>query len=588
MTETVNISTGGVGAVYMRVDHGGKTYKFPCAAIDYTMMQNRIPTLTAYVGTGMPLVGRKEDYTTPEIVMEWLADPKEEGLVNGMIACSFYEEASVGGFPSDWQIFKGYIATGNPVYTAKPSGSATQIMFQCLGLAAALVTAPGSAYIECYQGVEIEKKRNGEDISLQRALDTGGNFEMKKWDPLDLIIASGLKLYKAPVVKRIGIFVALACLAASWNHLKDFKDKDPDQRVMDAFGGDTTLDMEQFGVHCDLEYNRHFLSALMTNMASSTLYDCIVGIATSDMFVLEVDPRWWCDSKRPEDAVAGGTTPDFKMDIIPSSVWHARNVINLDASKIISFRASRDALSKLNTPDTILLQFNGANSWLLDSSKTNVIDVMGIATKNSVIDNSTLQAVVTRKTDMTTAKKFIGCRVRQVTAPSWMAMVVSNKSVRTPTKRDTDKGLQVERTPATTNKELTPDDQPDLKRPDTYTEKEIKTAYDAANVMARAIFLHHYLENDTASMDVLPSLRFGLQKGICFEDSIGDTVVVTLPTGTGKPIEVKGVLQGVMFKYSTGVSSSISYTLVLSRLRPASIKEPDMTCPIYKTGRDNK
>lgn len=591
--KNVNIVAGGVGIVYMRVDRDDKTYKFPCAAVDYTMAQNSMPSLTAYVGTGMPLVGKPEDYTTPEIVMQWLTDSKyEDTLVNGMIPCTFWEEACDGGFPCDWQIFKGYVASGSPVYTSKPNGSATQIMFQCLGLAASLVTSPGCAYIESYQGVEIEKRRSGVDISLQKALETGGNFEMKKWDPATLVQRFGLKLNKAPVVKRVGILVAMACLAASWIHLKDFN-TGPDERVMEAFGGDTTLDMSQFGVHCDFEYNRHFLSALMANMSSSTLYDCIIGILTSDMFVLEADPRWWCDTKMPEDISAGGlseaSTPDFKMDILPSAVWRARKKVELGSDDIIAFRSTRNALARLNTPDTILLQFNGANSWLLDDSRTNAVNVMGIATKNSVLSNTTIDGALLAKpaTWSKPNKDFIACKVRQVTAPSWMSMVVANKNVRTSTPRNTDEGLKVERTPATTDKELKPDQQPDLKRPEKYNEDTVTTAYDAANMMARAIFLQHYLENDTAAVDVLPNMRFGLRKGVCFENSIGDTVEVTLPTGTGEDMKIKCILHGVTYKYSTGMSSSISYTLLLSRVRPANIEEPKMACPIYKTGRDD-
>ena len=77
------------------------------------------------------------------------------------------------------------------------------------------------------------------------------------------------------------------------------------------------------------------------------------------------------------------------------------------------------------------------------------------------------------------------------------------------------------------------------------------TAYDAANMMARAIFLQHYLENDTAAVDVLPNMRFGLRKGVCFENSIGDTVEVTLPTGTGEDMKIKCILMATYKEFDS-------------------------------------
>ena len=109
-----------------------------------------------------------------------------------------------------------------------------------------------------------------------------------------------------------------------------------------------------------------------------------------------------------------------------------------------------------------------------------------------------------------------------------------------------------------------------------------------ADDIAKALFGFMHGRTNTAEVELLPSLRFGADGNTPLENLIGQIIDITpedVEEGLEQPqdalLAIRGMVTAISFSYDTGTSSSCSYTMQLSRVRPLIENEESLGCPLY-------
>lgn len=580
------LTTASIGLVYLKTTCAGVSYELPCTAIQYQMSMNSLPTAVVYVSMGNRLgnPGTGSSAADPAALVRALYDRDSKELVHNMLPCTLIEQGTDdSGFPADQIIFKGYIASAGPVYNTAPGGSSMQMYFSCYGPAAALMTSPGGTYIETSMSVALERYDTNRPVSLDTARKSGNLYDGMQYTTDQLLEMPEMQqLKKATIVEKLAMCVAAVKRANAWLYDKS-GELTPDTDVLDAFGGETRLNIDgKNGLQdeCDEAYTRQLLDLFMTRMASSGVMGCIQTFP-SEVFMLDYIPRWCCDKGY-----------DFKTELCPCTAWAPRRVIKLNASDITSFRMQHDSFSVLNTPDVVLVSFHELlafdnNLMTLDTG------ILGAAARTKSLQER-LRAACLGQNLAEINEDTAMYRVQEFSTPRWLGVIGPNENVTEQNNRDNTKSLAVEHTPEKTTEET--DGLADFNNQPTLVKSGKGDAWSAADSIAETLFQRLYLAGDTATLEVLPSLRFGKYKkalGIFFENSLGDTVEVDLSNAVGdmadySDIIVRGVLQSVSYQYAAGTASTAKYMITLSRVRLINDSNEqttaDSVCPIYTIG----
>lgn len=585
------MSTASIGLVYLKatVKINGKStvVKLPCTACMYQMAMNRIPVATVYVGMGSSLMWPDSRRVGPETLLRAIEDRDSNELVHNMLLCELYEERTdnYGVSGKDLLIFRGYIASATPVYQTSPAGSSMQIQFSCFGLAAALMTSPVAAYTETYMGAVMERYTRSLPMSKDEAKSTGDLVIGFRYDLPQLMQTSFMSEARGTsIADRVARCVGAVRVGSAWLHQKHDKFK-KDVVVSTVLGGTCRLKLNAnagngLADDCDEAFTEQLLSIFMMRMDQVNLWDTIQSTLTSDVFMLQLMPRWSCDAKN-----------DFKIEIGPCTAWKPRRIITLAAGDIVSFKMQHTSFRSLNTPDVFFVNFSDPLACIGSSAPELSFGILGVAARTKELqDKLRIDAVHADLEELN--KDTLNCRMKEVPAPQWLSCVAPNKTVMDPGKRDNTKSLSVEHTPSKVSQELNgPDasgEQPALKKPTSPDNPRKATAWDAANTIARTLFLHYFMTGDEVTLELLPDVRFGLKKdkGIFLENSIGDTIEVDLTdSASGSGLKMRGVLESISYQYAAGQSSTATYTATLTRVRLLDANIPENEeCPIYTSG----
>ena len=98
--------------------------------------------------------------------------------------------------------------------------------------------------------------------------------------------------------------------------------------------------------------------------------------------------------------------------------------------------------------------------------------------------------------------------------------------------------------------------------------------------LAKTLFNHIFGAGDTAVVTLLPTHRF---KNL--ENRLGDVVDITFknPTFfTSSPLNLRGMLTGIVYEYTSGMAGYSRYRIRLSRVRPLDTDEDSIECPLYR------
>ena len=585
------MTTASIGLVYLKatvkVDGKPTPVKLPCTACMYQMAMNRIPVATVYVGMGSSLMWPTARSAGPETLLKAIEDRDSNELVHNMLPCELYEEHTDNyGVPGkDLLIFRGYIASATPVYQTSAAGSSMQIQFSCFGLAAALMTSPVAAYTEAYMGAVMERYERSKPMSKDETRTTGDLLIGFRYD-LDQLMQTDFmnQAHGTSIADRVARCVGAVRVGSAWLHTKSSKFK-KDVIVSTVLGGTCRLKLNAnagngLGDDCDEAFTEQLLSIVMTRMEQVNLWDTIQSTLTSDVFMLQLMPRWSCDARN-----------DFKIEVGPCTAWKPRRIITLAAGDIVSFKMQHTSFGSLNTPDVFFVNFSDPLACIGSSAPELSFGILGVAARTKELqDKLRMDAVHEDLEELN--KDTINCRIKEVPAPQWLSCVAPSRTVLDPGKRDNKVSLAVEHTPSRVSQELAgPDaagEQPSLKKPTSPDNPRKATAWDAANTIARTLFLHYFMTGDEVTLELLPDVRFGLKKdkGIFLENSIGDTIEVDLTdSASGSGLKMRGVLESISYQYAAGQSSTATYTATLTRVRMLDANTPeDEECPIYTSG----
>lgn len=590
-----------VGVIYMRAatepgqafdPQAEDGYVFSCTAASIQLGINAIPQAVVYVSMGASVLsGEPQDAVKQLLNMLISRDHTTQpaGVDNGqalpsdLIRCALYEEATgESGFVKKQLIFDGYIVSGGPVYAANPDASMMQAMFVCCGKAAALMTAPGAAYVESYMSGIINRYLNNKPMDNEGGQEQNDLNVGMRIDSTQLL---GLNAFKSNAAKRVAYKLALCTGAVRLSSAYiDCKSEETlpsdlpvaDQLVLAAIGGSTKLKTNQEygnGIpdNADDEYTKQLLDIFNGRMANVSIWETIVSVMSSDQFALHLIPRWHCDSYY-----------DFRMEVCPSVAWDKdRPMIKLSASDIVAFRMDHRATDALNTPDVLFVNFHEAYPNIA-GSPTLSTGVLGVASGNEKL-NKELRGLAKSGKLGELNRRVSMYRVKEVSGPTWLGCVVSTPGVVVNGEKDL-KSLGNQLTPAKVADE-TAGISDSTTQPSFSKQDDGESVYKAANSMAMALFLHYYMSGDNAVVDLLPDCRFGLRKAYCLENSLGETVDVDLSNyEAGLYLHVRGVITGLTYSYASGRASSAKYQMMLSRVRAVDVeKEPPVSepCPIY-------
>lgn len=591
-----NINTKKIGLIYLGVyleasgSSGITSLSYPCASVEYNMSIDNIPTVEAIVGAGINLAQNFNAPISPLVFAHLVQESDYLGASKSLYPCALYEE-QVGSLDTEKLkvIFKGYIVESSIEYQADKQ-SAMQVKFICQGLAVALSMVPFIGYIETEMGALINRLNHKGKIDLETALSKTANFELQKYNARNILMQDKgqKKLKNTTIADRIAICVKAVRLAGSWKTLKLF-DFTKDTETAAAFGGQTKLKLSGgISDQSDMEYTIEIINALITEMQNVNIFSAIKNILTSPNFALQLIPRWTCDEK-----------DDFKMEIMPVTAWKPRRpIIKLNKYDIASITMRHVSSTKLTTPDVVIVNMHHAYTAELGNNNNTPLGIWGVAAQDKDLEKKlreVINASVTT-TDTTDLLKFY--KVREFNAPSWLAAISVKPGAMEEGKRDTttttDAATTDQAASNLTEGEGTPENLSEEEKDNgTGTTPYIKKSADgntivqnAADVMARALFLHYFKALDSVTVIFMPTLRFGRQKGIFLENSLGDTVEIDLSDVNPQmpDLTLTGVLSSLNYTYYAGASSRVLYSGVIERVRFSPDDIPTEECPIYSVG----
>lgn len=589
----------GVGVMYLKAAPGldadlatldGDAYKFPCTSASLTLGINAIPQAVVYVGMGSSMLSA-EARSNINALLQALIDPARKTRPSGvdnrtlpsdLIRCAIYEEATgEEGHMNDIKVFDGYIVSGGPIYAASADASSAQAMFVCCGKAAALMTAPGAAYVETYMSGLIQRYQKNKPIDAENAKGKHDLFIGLKMTDEQLLAMKEFHTDSSKTISnKLALCVGAVRLNTAWTDVKDDETRTEDladKLVLAAIGGSTRLKTGAVWDNglpdaADEAYTRQLLGIFTGRMSKVSIWETIVSVMSSDQFALHLIPRWHCDYYN-----------DFKMEVCPSVAWNQdRPVIKLTAADVVSFKMDHRSTDALNTPDVLFVNFSEVYPNIAGSTDL-ASGVLGVAAGDKKL-NDELQGLARSKDLVELNRRVAMYRVKETTGPAWLSCVAKEPGVVVNNEQDL-KSLSAQHTPARTADETAgvadSTTQPSF---NVDANEHGVSVYDAANSMARALFLHYYMTGDNAVVDLLPDCRFGLREVYCLENSLGETVDINLANdATGLSLHVRGVITGLNYAYASGKASSSKYQMMLSRVRVVDGDEEPLAepCPIY-------
>lgn len=582
-----------VGVIYMKAELGDNASHFstndsrpklPCTSMSFSLGINAIPQATVYMSIGSSILTGESSSKVRKLLAALIGQSKDGADKRGtrLIRCALFEEATGKyGFKKDKKIFDGYIVNGGPMYAARTDASQMQVMFSCCGKAAALMAAPCAAYVEAYMGAVIQRYRMANPTGKseqEQGQEQGDWYIGMKADAQQLMQDKVFTSESAAnIAMKVALCVGAARLSTAWIREKDDQ-VEPDYTVLDVLGGTTELKTNarwNNGIPEKADYNYTFqlLTIFLERMSRSSIWETIVSTLASDQFALNIIPRWHCDIYE-----------DFKMDICPSVAWNpGRTVIYLTAADVTMFRMDHNALESLNTPDIIFVNFNEINPYLAGAAGL-AVGPLGVAAYDEELEKD-LRDMVKGQNLHELNERTTRYRVKEMVGPAWLTCVATDGDAVVNNEEDL-KTLGTQHTPATSSAE-TGGIADSTTQPAFSKEDEGVTVNNAANTMARTLFLHYFMTGDVAVVDLLPDCRFGLRKNYCLENSLGETIDLDFSdasSGVGlRKFHVRGVLTGINYSYASGQASSSKYQIMLSRVRLVDdeVQVPEEECPLY-------
>lgn len=576
-----SLSTHSAGVFLLGVHDLKATYT--CTSADISNGLNDLPTANLIVGQGSPLSGDATiaAYNNGDLVTLLNESLSRRNDSSGnvwakMLRCTIYEvdAKSTGGSA----VFRGYIVG---VTELSRAGNLTvkALRVQCMGLAAILHTSPvagfrrttGVALVNAAQGTFELPKNPGLNANI---IDT--YLSQANADDMAIVRKYSKQLQKQDVITKLAylanIIAYLGDIVVKGNEYKA-KDEADDNilHIMDCMfcrykiripeDPDVPSNMyTEYALNADENFSMFVCRGLLSSLQTSSVLISIGSICTGTDVMMNLVPHF----------VYGGSADDFRMELRPSEAWDARNIIEIPDNKVISCNTALNYMEHLSDPQVLVVNYSeGVGKADSSEQSGKPGDCYGVYSPVKEIEEWARQRYAKGSKQKTSAEKAIQGKMyktRLFTAPQWLnwSYLSSDPSAR----------AELYKT------------QPDVPASDnvvkagstTASEENNRVASYMADQLAKALFLHLHGSSDTATFELTPDMRFGLSQYGCLEDHIGSIVDI---------YGYRGMLQTVRYNYSSGKTTTGSYSITLSRVRRIDKNEEKIPCPLYtETGNE--
>ena len=544
-----------IGTIVLKA--GGQ--EFPCTALSLHMSINNIPSATVVVGCGDLIANPEKKVASAEDLLSQVLSRHKQAYLE-MVECSIMEDLD----GARTTIFKGVIVAGYVMYkTGTPTIRA--IKFQCMNQACKLYVAPLSAHRNIC-GASIVKYMNDTDAYAKEKIDKSAFlFSMGNQLDADHIREQVLKRGHGQSLAKLVAGVVNEIVAAESEGAKGELSGKDITHVADYLYSNYKVNAGTLSPDSEEAFVRELTAGILQAIYSGSIYEAIQRTILSNSFMLNIVPRW--------------SDQNFKLEIAPTRAWITTGRVVVGADNVISMDSVYKPLVCLNTPDAFIAHFDTSEE-LMKAAAAQQVATSGI---NGVFSTNpelleTLKARfqtggnVPLKTQALDEHLF---KTKYYPAPTWLYNIFMKVSQ-----------TENERKPAAKAKHTTASNQTGAKS-NTLEEAEAAVAQvnvqkerELADLVAKALFNHLFGAGDTAYVRVLPSLRFKW-----FEANLGNVLDIRFDNTkklSASPLNIRGMLQAVHYEYSSGTSSTVSYTIELSRVRPVDPSEKSIECPLYQ------
>ena len=557
---------------------------WPCSSVKMTLAVNSLTAATVVIGCGRVL-GNIEDTVdhSAELLMKEVSKRTIEGTP--MVECTIHEVLG----DRNTQIFKGVIVGATLVYKA---GATTNraARFECLNRACYLHMIPlGTIHYLC--GSYVISEMTGQLIP---PIAQYGDLYSRTVDVGSLCTTLNEKISgSADIATRISYLLEgiIAKSGGEYNTDVDLRNNNLDQinfnkyitcdytinpalykrvpsgKLTQAEQNATSNTNDSRFNTIDSNFNLELGRYLLSRLQNSSILEAVVGIITTSEYMMTLVPR---------------LNGDMKLQ--PSRAWSNTPARTLFFSDLKSINSNVSPLAHIADPDVFIVNYSASlpmdGTVKIDGSPaaltgvyTRHKDVM--EARNKLLNGETVQM----------GKLFANNRYKRrvYDAPTWMLdSFIGNLILSTQPEGEREQPQRVEFVPDKNQQKK------DNRDPQT-AYFNILDSMKMADELAKALFAFIHGRANTAEVELLPSLRFGIDGGTPLEDLIGELVDIKAPENMDKTLtkttddllEIRGMITSITFSYDAGTSASCSYSMHLTRVRPLTDTEEDINCPLY-------
>lgn len=580
---SASLGTHSVGVIMLGVHDLGMLYS--CTSAEITNTINDLPSANLIVGQGSPLSssvstwytnGNLADLLEMGTELRKIKENDDKAASSKLLRCSIYEADAKGtGLKA---IFRGYIVS---VLELSRAGtlSVKALRVQCMGLAALLHIAPlagfrrtsGAAITNAAGGIgELPTARpsfNKDAIDSSSALaNTTDDAIIEKF---------GEQLADKDILTRIAyianVIVYMSEARAKNKVYQTLKEANDNLlHITDCIfcQYNVNTEIQKFRANANKSFNKYICGQLLQTLQGASILMSIGSVCTGTDVMMNLIPHF----------KLGGAADDFRMELRPVEAWDTSTVLSISNDYVTACNSTLNHLEHLGDPQVLIVNYStGVGD--ADMSGQNGVPAKGsfgvYSPIKSVAEWAKVRYNLVDKTSENTEMSQGTYRVRFYPAPRWLDWAyLANMYTPASSLRQPDR-IPKSNEQARSGKSTSAQD-------------DKAAAAAQADAIAKALYLHLHGSSDVAAFELTPDLRFGLNSEVgCLEDHIGKLVDVN---------NYRGMLQSVKYTYTSGKTTTGSYSITLSRVRPISKNEKPLVCPLYtqtktkaaNTGMNNK
>ena len=546
----------------------GKSYVCNHVVISFAI--NKLSTASVVIGVGKGLADLSVDQQVDDLLKE--VNDRQQGKGDDLfVPCDIYEVNDNSG--AKQLVFRGIIVSGSVMM--KTAGSSLKsVKFDCMVNAARLGTKPLAEYQQTC-GSYLINNLLGERGYYQPAERADGFSIQGKQDVQALVQRFAEGLNNKDIATKIATLVDAVILTQSFAmdslDIVEEKEEERDEKwkrqwrenankvvgnyfkVLDYIFCDYVLDDSVVkNQETDKWLNESLCEDLVDSLGSTSIFDALLQTLPSTSYMLNL------------------------VEIKPSEAWDVKNPIKVDWRMVSEINTMYQPVSHLNDPNVFVVNYSDAMAMQNGSNEGNVPETTmnGVYTPDPDLQEYCLQYFNERNGRLDQAAKNAAMevvmsqdkkyKVKVYPAPEWLNYAYRSKVDLIKSSYEFHTSKNEGDIPVRANV------------------VDRSAAEEIACAIAKALYVHLHGFADSATVQLLPSLRFGRMGIGTLENRLGDAMDIEDPSDTAKSLNIRGILTALTFQYYSGQSGSASYTVTLSRVRPLNKDEERISCPLYK------